>query len=138
MTPDQIAWLAWGAVQHRPAHSTKWDQASTAKVITDHCASWGFEHATAHVLAHARDPKAKTPGAIKGKFTPDNEPAAGAFRPPKPEQMCQLHGGWLNGCSGCAADEKAGDKTPRNRPSTSDHSELIRSIRDEITKAKTT
>jgi hypothetical protein len=91
MTPDQIRWLTWGAIQHRPKGAPRWDEPGTHKAITDHCGTWGLDVATDHVLAHARDPKARTPFAIKG-----NRPAAGVdkpvARPPKPSDCCQLCG----------------------------------------------
>ena len=33
MTPDQIRWLTWGAIQHRPHGAPKWDEPGTAKAI---------------------------------------------------------------------------------------------------------
>ncbi len=91
MTPDQIRWLTWGAIQHRPSGSPKWDEPGTHKAITDHCVSWGLEVATEHVLAHARDAKARTPFAIKGP-TPHTEPTKGAARPLKPAEACRTCG----------------------------------------------
>lgn len=110
MTPDQINWLTWGAVQHRPRHATKWDEPGTRKAITEHCGSWGLEIATEHVLAHARDPKAKTPFVIKGN-PPHTEPAKGVRQPAKAgDDECRLHRGeYADSCRACAADALAGD-----------------------------
>lgn len=115
MTPDQIRWLTWGAIQHRPSGAPKWDEPGTHKAITDHCGSWGLEIATEHVLAHARDEKARTPFAIKGN-RPHNEPSAGPRFPAGKGQECRYHRGEYDGaCRSCAADKLAGDQpTPRS------------------------
>lgn len=114
MTPDQIRWLTWGAIQHRPKGAPKWDEPGTAKAIADHCGSWGLEIATEHVLAHARDEKARTPFAIKGN-RPHNEPTAGPrFPATKGEDECELHKGeWAGSCRACAADRLAKDPEAR-------------------------
>lgn len=117
MTPDQIRWLTWGAIQHRPKGAPKWDEPGTHKAITDHCGSWGLEIATEHVLAHARDQKARTPFAIKGN-RPHNEPSAGPRFPAKAGEDCRYHRGEYDGaCRSCAADKLAGDQ-PTPRPTT--------------------
>lgn len=109
MTPEQIRWLTWGAVQHRPHGSPKWDDAGTAKAITDHCGTWGLEVATDHVLAHARDPKARTPFVIKGN-KPHNEPSGGPRFPAGKGDECRYHKGeYADACRACAADKLAGD-----------------------------
>ena len=95
MTPDQIRWLTWGAIQHRPHGAPRWDEPGTAKAITDHCATWGLDIATEHVLAHARDPKARTPFAIKGT-APHNEPSKQPARPLRPDEACRNCGGALH------------------------------------------
>jgi hypothetical protein len=65
-----------------------------------------------HVLRHAADPSAKTPGVILGSFTPD-APKPGPARPPKKAEECPKHPGSFKGtCSGCRADELAGDDSP--------------------------
>lgn len=88
MTPEQIRWLTWGAIQHRPSGAPKWDEPGTAKAIADHCGTWGLDIATQHVLAHARDPKARTPFAIKGQ-PPHTEPSKTPARPLKPAEACR-------------------------------------------------
>lgn len=122
MTPDQIRWLTWGAIQHRPHGAPKWDEPGTHKAIVDHCGSWGLEVATEHVLAHARDAKARTPFAIKGN-KPNHEPGSGVRYPAtKGEDECELHKGeWAGSCRACAADRLAKDPEARTpvRPHTS-------------------
>jgi hypothetical protein len=112
MTPEQIRWLTWGAVQHRPHGAPRWDEPGTHRAISEHCGTWGLEVATEHVLAHARDPKAKTPFAIKGS-APHHERA-----PRQPAKAggdeCRMHPGeWAGSCRACAADRLAGDQSSR-------------------------
>jgi hypothetical protein len=114
MTPEQINWLTWGAVQHRPHGAPRWDEPGTRAAIVEHCGSWGIDIATQHVLAHARDAKAKTPFVIKGK-APHNEPTSAARQPAKPGgDECPMHPGeYAAACRSCAADRLAGDESTR-------------------------
>lgn len=107
MTPDEQNWLTWGAIRHRPNGATRWHEAGTRAAIAKHCATWGLPEATAHVLAHARDPKANTPNVIASRYTPDNEPQVGGHRhPPRIADECPEHAGqYASACSGCAADD---------------------------------
>lgn len=126
MTPDQIRWLTWGAIQHRPTGAPKWDEPGTHKAITDHCGSWGFALATEHVLAHARDPKARTPFAIKGN-PPHTEPGRGARFPARAGvDECRTHPGeHADNCRSCAADRLAGMETTAARPTPKPDPETV-------------
>ena len=132
MTPDQIRWLTWGAIQHRPNGAPRWDEPGTSKAIGDHCRSWDFAMATEHVLAHARDAKARTPFAIKGN-APHTEPGRGPRFPAGDGDECRFHvGEWAATCRACAADRLAGD-VPTARPmtksaDTSEHVARLRAI----------
>jgi hypothetical protein len=114
MTPDEIRWLTWGAIQHRPRGARRWDEPGTAKAIADHCGSWALSIATEHVLAHARDPKAETPFVIKGN-APHTEPTRAVRQPAKPGgEECPMHPGeYAAACRSCAADRLAGDESTR-------------------------
>lgn len=129
MTPEQIRWLTWGATQHRPHGAPKWDEPGTHKAITDHCRSWDFAAATQHVLAHARDPKARTPFAIKGN-PPHTEPERSGTRwPAKAESECRVHPGeWAYTCRACASDLLAGDKPPTRKPQPADDETKARAL----------
>ena len=110
MTPDQLRWLTWGAIQHRPHGAPKWDEPGTAKAIADHCGTWDLDVATTHVLAHARDPKARTPFAIKGLAPSSTEPVRHVRQPPKIADECRRHPGeWADHCRACAGDRLAGE-----------------------------
>ncbi len=111
MNDEQIRWLTWGAIQLRPPGAPKWDEPGVIKAIRERCGSWELATAIEHVTAHARDPKAKTPFAMKGP-APHVEATKPTHSPPKPDDACPLHGGWLNSCGGCAADRLAGDAKP--------------------------
>lgn len=116
MTPDEMRWLTWGAIQHRPRGARRWDEPGTAKAIADHCGSWSLSIATEHVLAHARDPKAETPFVIKGN-APHTEPTKSVRQPAKAGGgECRVHPGeYANSCRACAADRLAGDQSAEPR-----------------------
>ncbi len=65
-----------------------------------------------HVLRHAADPKAKSPGVIVGHWTPEapkDEPKR--VGPPKRDQECPHHPGqYADNCGGCQADQRADDE----------------------------
>lgn len=137
MTPEEIRWLTWGAIHHRPHGAPRWDEPGTAKAITDHCGSWQLDVATQHVLAHARDPKAKTPFAIKGN-APHTEPQRTPRHPPRAgaDQECRAHlGEYVDSCRGCASDQLALVDDPAPDPPDLDGltgRERFRIARDEL------
>lgn len=142
MTPDQINWLTWGAVQHRPSGAPKWDEPGTHKAITEHCGAWGIDVATQHVLAHARDAKARTPFAIKGN-PPHTEPSKAARQPAKPgADECRAHAGeWATSCRSCAADRLANDAPApihRQKPPAEVATRGAAACRSELTTEPTT
>lgn len=110
LTDEQKRALTWLAVETRKTtHGCgTWDQPGTHKAITDVCGSWSFGTALDHVVAHARDPKARTPYAMRGS-KPNLEPATTARYPMRagdPDE-CRTHRGQhVDHCSGCAADQK--------------------------------
>ena len=132
MTPDQINWLTWGAIQHRPHNAPTWDVAGTRALIERCCGNWSLDVATLHVLAHARDPKAKTPGVITGT-APSTEPQKTPRYPPKRDQECPGHPGeWPDSCRICrapvVADETPGDRNLRPGRTT-DTTERVAELR---------
>lgn len=139
MTPDQITWLTWGAIETRKeTHGCgTWDHPGTRQAITQHCGTWGLAAATEHVLAHARDPKARTPFAIKGN-APHTTPERGIRYPAKagsPDE-CRTHAGeWADNCRACRAP-LAADETPDERratptgPVVGDYAEQVQRLRE--------
>lgn len=137
MTPAQIEWLTWGAVQHRPHGAPRWDEPGTFAAIREHCGSWDLAIATEHVLAHARDPKARTPFAIKGN-PPHNTPQRTQQRPARAGEDCLSHPGeWADHCRACAADALVGDESlpPRHvvREQSTPPTDAYRQARNEHT-----
>lgn len=68
-----------------------------------------------HVLRHAADPNAKSPGVLAGSYTPP-APKAERFRPLKASEQCRRCGGQRGAC-GCqledlAVDAHEPDETP--------------------------
>lgn len=60
---------------------------------------------TEHVLRHAADPKAKSPGVLLAGFTPAAPSNAGTPHPPKKVDECREHPGQFAGnCATCLTD----------------------------------
>lgn len=70
-----------------------WDDAGTFSSFKTALANQNLLIATQRVLAHATDPEAKTPGAIKRPFTPEpnNTPARIPFDPRAVCHVCAKH-----------------------------------------------
>ncbi len=135
MNDEQIRWLTWGAIQLRPPGSPKWDEPGVIKAIRERCGSWELATAIEHVVAHARDPKAKTPFAMKGP-APHIEATKPTHSPPKPQDAGPVHGGHLNSCGGCASDRLAGTPTKPPRHDALDPSEYINAMKADMTERK--
>lgn len=108
---DEQRWLVWGAIAHRPTGAPRWDEPGTAKAIADVCGTWTLAVATEHVLAHARDPKAKTPFAIKGPM-PHTQPQREHRHPAvagSPDECRHHPGEHADHCRSCAGDRLAGE-----------------------------
>lgn len=134
MNEQEIRWLTWGATQMRPHGAPKWDEPGTLKAISDHCGTWDLGTATEHVLAHARDPKARTPLAIRGTAPLSTAPERLPYSPPKSENACVVHPGeWVGSCRICrgprVVDEEPGDRPARPRPATTDQSTHVAEAR---------
>ena len=137
MNDEELRWLTWGAIHHRPHGAPKWDEPGTAQAIRERCGNWELDVATQHVLAHARDPKARTPFAIKGT-APSTEPTRAPRRPPKPADECRLHlGEWADACRICMAPKAIDDDG--TTPATKAHgvtaeqaAEYVRQAREAI------
>jgi hypothetical protein len=70
-----------------------------------------------HVLRHAADPKAKTPGVIQGSHTPAAPVADKRAHPPKRHEACPRCGGFKGNCA-CQHESRAWDDDERTEPMT--------------------
>lgn len=133
LTDEQKRWITWGCGEiRRTTHGCgTWDQPGTHKAITDILGTWTFLAAMDHAFAHARDPKARTPYAMRGS-KPNLEPATTARFPMRagdPDE-CRTHRGQhRDHCSGCAADQKAADDMPAGFATTTSAQEAIAACR---------
>lgn len=94
----------------------EWDAHGTAAVFARELTGKNLRIAVEEVLAHACDPEAKTPAAIKRPFKP--EPVEAPKRiAPKRGECCSVHPGqYADNCGGCRADVLAGDDPARPAP----------------------
>lgn len=134
MNDQEIRWLAWGATVLRPHGAPKWDEPGTLKAIRDVCGTWDLNTAIEHVLAHARDPKARTPMAIRGTAPLSTAPERAAYQPPKATDACLVHPGeWTGSCRICrgprVVDEDPTDRPNRPRPAASNPSAYVAEAR---------
>lgn len=100
----------------------KWDQNGTYAVISE-LVGMNLAETIRRVVAHALDPEARTPGAIKRPFVPKTtEDPKGPRFPAKPGEECRYHPGeHAHACRACAADRLAKDPEARTpeRPARS-------------------
>ena len=114
LTADQLQALTWLACETRRTTigAAEWDKPGTHKAITDICGTWGFVTAVDHVIAHARDSKARTPYAMRGT-KPNPEPTNRRPHPLRandPEE-CRTHAGQHRDHCGPCASEAAPEPT---------------------------
>ena len=89
----------------------KWDQNGTYSVIAE-LVGLNLADTIRRVIAHALDPEARTPGAIKRPFVPKVPETPGARFPARAGiNECRYHPGeHATACRACAADTLAGDR----------------------------
>lgn len=109
LTLNQLQALTWHACETRRTTDGcgPWDPPGTHKAIQEICGTWTYNTAHDHVTAHARDPKARTPYAMRG--TRPNLEAASSHKYPMragdPDECRSHRGQHRDHCSGCAADK---------------------------------
>lgn len=86
-----------------------WDSAGLAANLRK-LAGRNLHMTIEHVLRHAADPAAKTPGVLAGSFTPE-APTPEQFRPPKAHEACGVCNGFRGSCP-CAVAGRAVDDGP--------------------------
>ncbi len=121
LTADETANLTWIAVHTRDTtHGCgAWDSAGTHKAVSEICGAWTYSTALDHVIAHARDPKARTPYAMKGT-APSHTPTVRhpyPLRAGDPDECPRHKGQHRDHCGPCAADRLAGEPAPVSHPS---------------------
>lgn len=88
----------------------EWDDAGTYAVIKAELVGKQLAHAAETVLAHATDPEARTPGAIRRPFTPKPDGQPTRNHPPRRDEVCPAHPAYrADNCGGCAVDARAAD-----------------------------
>lgn len=129
LTHNQLQALTWHACETRRTTPDcgPWDAPGTHKAISEICGTWTYNTAHDHVTAHARDPKARTPYAMRGS-RPNLEAASSHKYPMRAgdPNECRTHRGQhVDHCSGCAADQKA-----RPEVKTADDETVLRIARE--------
>lgn len=105
VTDDQARAITYLAAACRPKGAPRWDeQGIYAQVMK--IADRNLPMVIEHVIRHASDAKARTPGVIAGNFTPPAPIVAPELvRNPRRGEDCPTHPGqWPSNCAGCATD----------------------------------
>lgn len=82
-----------------------------------------------HVMRHAADPKAKTPGVIQGSHTPTAPVEDNRARAPKKHEQCDRCGGWKNNCA-CQHESRAWDADDQGAPMS--QADALKAARDAL------
>lgn len=106
---DQARMLTALAVACRPVGAPRWDDEGTFRAIGK-IQSWSLPIVIEHVIRHAADPKAKTPGVIGSSHTPAElgMPTPGPMR--RGENCTKHIGERAESCSWCVHGIKAWDE----------------------------
>lgn len=75
-----------------------WDSAGLAANLRK-LATRNLHMTIEHVLRHAADPDAKTPGVLLGAYTPAAPTSGGRPQPPRKHEQCTRCGGMLPDCA---------------------------------------
>lgn len=106
VTDDQARAITYLAAACRPKGAPRWDERGIFQNVMK-IADRSLPMVIEHVIRHATDAKARTPGVIAGSFTPPAPPPE-TSRNPRRGEDCPTHPGqWLANCAGCAADKRA-------------------------------
>lgn len=83
-----------------------------------------------HVLRHAADPNAKTPGVLAGSYTPVAPTPTRRTSPPKRAEECRTHiGQYADNCGGCNADRLA---EPADQGAPMSQADALKAARDAL------
>lgn len=103
-------------VRKATSGAAPWDSAGLAANLRK-LADRNLHMTIEHVLRHAADPAAKTPGVLAGAYTPPAPTSAGRPHPPRKHEQCTRCGGMLPDCA-CKREHLAAtydDETPAER-----------------------
>ena len=103
ISKDQARMLTALAIACRPVGAPKWDDEGTFRAIGK-INTWPIAMVCEHVIAHASDAKAKTPGVIGSAYKPEKSAGRLTYRPPRREESCARCGRFLTLCLGTCAD----------------------------------
>lgn len=106
---DQARMLTALAVACRPTGAPRWDEEGVFRNIGK-INTWSLPMLIEHVIRHAADPKAKTPGVIGSSHTPAElgMPTPGPIRR---GEECRAHvGERAESCTWCVRDVRAWDE----------------------------
>lgn len=84
-----------------------WDQPGTAKIIAE-LKGRNLLITTEHIIRNAADPKAKSPGVLRGAYTPPPPAAETVRRGVLRAEQCTRCGGRLPDCA-CTRERLVGD-----------------------------
>lgn len=91
-----VAFLAL-RVREQTSGAGKWDEAGLMSNLRK-LQNRNLHMTVEHVLRHAADPAAKTPGVLAGAFTPPAPSGHQPWRPPKKDEACYVCGHHLDRC----------------------------------------
>ena len=110
--------------------ATPWDAVGLAANLRK-LAGRNLHMTIEHVIRHAADPAAKTPGVLASGFTPAAPTDGGRFHPPSAADACRTCGGWCPR-GNCLRDQLGPDDDPNPRadhttdPRALAHAEMAR------------
>lgn len=116
ISKDQARMLTALAIACRPVGAPTWDEEGTFRAIGK-IAQWPIGMVCEHVIAHAQDAKAKTPGVIGSSYKPEVSAGTAKRGNPKRDQECPDHPGqWPDNCAGCRVEPIAAYYDPEPDP----------------------
>jgi hypothetical protein len=130
---DQARMLTALAVACRPVGASRWDDEGVFRSIGK-IQHWSLPIVIEHVIRHAADPKAKTPGVIGSSHTPA-ELGMPTATPPRKHEQCGRCGGVLPDCA-CRREHLAATYDDDQETTRMDAETALRAARDAIHAAK--
>lgn len=130
---DQARMLTALAVACRPVGAPRWDDEGVFRAI-GRIQTWSLPIVIEHVIRHAADAKAKTPGVIGSSHTPA-ELGMPTSTPPRKAEQCLRCGGQLPDCA-CRREHLAATYDDDQETTRMDAAAARQAARDAIRDAK--